>query len=308
MFYQRAHGSCSGTSEFYASVFQALGIPAKVMPIATTIDTGKLHDEEGSKHQSLYQLRVDQADNFSNKSVRNAWLRGLDDFGSNHVMSYVYLGNRWVNVDIAGGMNFNRQPVMGNFIVFHKTADYDFYETLQKISEQWLITDHKYFDQFVKSDNFDSKTNDVYHYYGNFSLKVFEIYDAYGSHITSEIKRLADKAETNERDMLNMGRELRLNSDDEVYYAFDNRDNFDLVLDKYYPNVNLSFFGIYNHLQENPEKFIHENAHLMISTGISYNDLPDVLRNRVSSEAYQTLISGVTTYEISGAFVHFLKP
>jgi hypothetical protein len=38
MFYNKLHGSCSGTSEFYANVFQALGIPTKVM-IQRTLTT-----------------------------------------------------------------------------------------------------------------------------------------------------------------------------------------------------------------------------------------------------------------------------
>ncbi len=312
MFYRRAHGSCSGTSEFYASVFQSLGIPTKVMPIATTIDTGKMHDENGGEHQSLYQLRVSQGKNFSNGTVQSTWLRGLGDFGSGHVMNYIYLGNRWVNVDISGGMTFNRQPIMGDFIVFHKTADYDFYNTLQKITEQWLITDRNYLDTLSESENFVSTANDVSHYFGNFSLKVYNIFDEYGENMTYETRSIVDSPIKYEKDMLNLGRDLRQSdvvndTNYQVFYAFDNYDNFDVLIDQYYPNVNLSFFGIYGHLKNEPEKFLHEGANLLVSAYIDYNELPNSIQNIVTEMEYFSLKSGVTTYNLNGAEIHFIK-
>lgn len=190
MFYKQFHGSCSGTSEFYASIFQALGIPTKVMPIATTIDTGKLHDEICGDHKSLYDLRIKQGDNFKNELVRDYWLNGLADFGSSHIMNYIYIGNRWINMDVAGGMAFNRQVLNGDFIMFHKTADYDFADRLCTISEQWLVGDHNQFKRLNTSNNFSqSEANSVNNYYSNFSLKVFDIHDIYGKYLSKENKK-----------------------------------------------------------------------------------------------------------------------
>lgn len=193
MFYRRYHGSCSTTSAFYSTIFQALGIPMKVMPIATTIDTGKIDEDRESKYQLLYKFRVSQSENFQNQLVRDTWLKGLEDYGSNHIMSYVYLGNRWINVDIAGGQRFNTQPISNQFILFHKTAAYDFRDTLDTITTVWLLGEKEFFDRVNRSENFsESAANSISNNYANFTLKVFDIRDKYGEHIKEETLEYID--------------------------------------------------------------------------------------------------------------------
>lgn len=175
MFYKKYHGSCTATSMFYANVFQALGIPAKVMPIQTTIDNS------GVERQYLEE-RLNQADMLENEYIKGLLVEtyNREISGSNHVTNFVFLGNRWVNVDVAGGAKFDYSALHPEGVIYFKMADYDFYEKQALITQNWLQDDLKKA-SFLRDDSkFGLPMDSDYNSVGNFAQKIYTYKDYYG--------------------------------------------------------------------------------------------------------------------------------
>ena len=194
------HGSCSSTSSFYASVFQALGIPTKVMPIQSVItDTGWQTQNYDGEFKVLKPYTDDVINGFTSDKMKESWMTLVYEDqlgGSSHVLNYVYIGNRWINVDIAGGFVFNRPPMQGrngNLLVFNKVADYDIANNLQAIAEASFTPDYNYYNHLNKSGNFsDSPANELPNNYRHFQYKNYRITDLYGNHMTPENRQYID--------------------------------------------------------------------------------------------------------------------
>lgn len=189
MFYNRMHGSCSGTSEFYATVFQALGIPTKVMAQRTNLDA----TDRPNYAQVLMAQRREDIDNLSNKSI-SAYLSRAKN-GSVHVINYIYIGNRWVDLDVASKGRINTSPLYDNFIRFFTAADYDFTDDLQAIVDSWLRTtfNESQLRSVAVSNNFqNSNVNEGVNELGNLGLKIFNFTDMYGKHMSDSTRMNVD--------------------------------------------------------------------------------------------------------------------
>lgn len=109
--------------------------------------------------KKVIDLKIEQGNNFKNKIVTESWIEQVKtDSGTTHITSLIYVGNRWVNVDIAGGMRFNYPTLNKPMLILNKSASYDFKESLTSITSNWLLGDYN--DNTV-SKNFDSKLNTV---------------------------------------------------------------------------------------------------------------------------------------------------
>lgn len=308
MFYKRFHGSCSGTSEFYASIFQALGIPTKVMPMASTIEVGYFHNEVGNPLKSLYDFRVEQGHSLKNEIVSQAWLEGIKTSGSGHIMNYIYIGNRWILLDGAGGLTFNRQVINNDFVMIHKTGDYDFSERLNTISEQWLAGDLQQFERLNTSESFsESPANDVGNYYTNFSMKIFDVKDNYGEHMSSTTKDFIDLWSVNDYtsqiynghtygDQLIIDAVINGNpvKDNRKYYAFDNGsgDNFLDLFDINYNTIILDKAAMIDYLIDDPELYLSADNTVFVSGNVDYSRLPEIIQEALTRNTFENIKSG----------------
>lgn len=311
MFYERMHGSCSTTSSFYANVFQALGIPAKVMPYQSLVDTTKADDEK--EKYDYYMETADQLDHtFTKESLKEI----LDLGGSGHITNLVYIGNRWVNVDIAGGQKFNYSSYDGNRLVFFKQADYDYYESSVQTTDNWLLLSDAKKKNLAVSDNFSGPANNPVNNLGNFSYKLYDLSDQYGVHIKPDIKNYVDAFDVNtyytdmyasvyfgldtndqyndDEDYENFEKKKILDAfKNEVYYSFnaESPDLFDQRMIALFDTrpVQLSVFSGLEELNENFDQYFTDNSTLFIDGHAIYDDLPNDIKAGLSKADYMAI-------------------
>ncbi len=89
MFYNKVHGSCTSASVYLATIFRALGIPARIVFCIPPFDP----NDEAQARMFYDSVRHHQA----RETVRAA-LDGTGGF-ENHLFNEVYVGHRWVRLN-----------------------------------------------------------------------------------------------------------------------------------------------------------------------------------------------------------------
>lgn len=192
-FYEKYHGSCSGTSEFYANIFQALGIPTKVLPLQTVLDVTQVDKKNIESHEFI-SGQINALSDTIIKSNLKYILK--EDGGSGHVTNLIFIGNRWVNIDIAGGQKFNYSNFNEGQLVFFKIAEYDHSSNQKQITDFWLLPFPKGFS--IITDNFDSIAEKYVNSVNCFSQKTYNFSDKYGIHINPETKAMINSFTTSD--------------------------------------------------------------------------------------------------------------
>ncbi|MGA2222632.1 MAG: transglutaminase domain-containing protein [Verrucomicrobiia bacterium] len=89
MFYNKVHGSCTSSSVYLATIFRALGIPARIVFCIPPFDPN-----DDAQARMFY-------DNVHYNQVRETVRAALDGTGGfeNHVFNEVYVGHHWVRLN-----------------------------------------------------------------------------------------------------------------------------------------------------------------------------------------------------------------
>ena len=296
-YYEKLHGSCSGTSLYYANIFQALGIPARVMPIQTAYDSTK-HDDDVKKYHSIIDIQIDD---LANRQVKEAWnyMVHEDGSGSGHVTNQVFLGNRWVNIDIAGNQKFN-YPSIGEFLVFHKESEYDYSDNLSEYTDFWLgfIPSAPASFKMYKSLNFESALDKIGTGVNNFGEKTYSIRDLYGEHIKEDTIEYVNTFDISEY-MSSEGRyatnfylyddnnrinDKKVNNDKPVF-IFDGGSGDDSLISIQYPNLQADFFGDVSNFDKNTHML--ENAEIYFLQDLTYDMLPTIIKEKITQDKFK---------------------
>lgn len=215
-FYYRAHGSCSSNNTFYANILQALGIPAKVVPISTLADStawNYSHRHEAHNNE-MYQSNYKRGEDINNEYIKNDWFKHCEIGGGTHTTSMVYIGNKWVMTDFVTGVLNYPMIIDEQFRIF-RFGNYDFGEfNIEEVS-RWSISQDKK-QNLNNSNNFEPKYQSRYNNYDCLGWKTFNLNEQYGEHMTEEVLEYIDNHHPNEN-----WRDLNTHNDLlDIFYEF----------------------------------------------------------------------------------------
>ncbi|MBI5766178.1 MAG: transglutaminase domain-containing protein [Verrucomicrobia bacterium] len=89
MFYNKVHGSCTSAAVYLATIFRALGIPARLVVCIPPFDP---NDDQQAR------LFYDRIHHHEVRETVRAALDGMTGF-DNHIFNEVYVGHRWVRLN-----------------------------------------------------------------------------------------------------------------------------------------------------------------------------------------------------------------